>query len=164
MSATKGLFKKFMNPVFIETGSNWGYGIEQALDEGFKAVHSIEILDELYVHCFATFKENKNVHLYFGDCRKELPKILEKLNEPATFWLDAHKRDTHSFLIEELSIIKQHKIKTHTILIDDLRCWSVARHKFNTDILKRKILEINPDYKITLEDGHVPNDVLAATI
>jgi hypothetical protein len=164
MSATKELFKKFINPVFIETGSNWGVGIQQALDEGFPVVHSIEILPEFYNYCADKFKENKNVHLYLGDCVKVLPKILENLHEPATFWLDAHEGDSKSFLLDELNLIKGHKIKTHTILIDDLRCWNMRKHKFNTIILKRKLLAINPKYKITLEDGHVPDDILAARI
>jgi hypothetical protein len=96
MSATKGLFKKFANPIFIETGSNWGFGIQQALDEGFPVVYSIEIVDELFAHCFTEFRKNKNVHLYFGDCVTILPEILNEVNEPATFWLDAHEGDSVS--------------------------------------------------------------------
>ena len=35
-------FKKYLNPVFIETGSLQGKGIQAAIDAGFQKVISIE--------------------------------------------------------------------------------------------------------------------------
>ncbi len=164
MSATKGLFGKYLNRVFIETGSNYGDGIQQALDEGFKVVYSCEIDEERYLYCEQRFKLNPNVFLVNLDTLKFLTAILPTIDEPVTFWLDAHKGNGKSPLLQELEIIRNHSIKTHTILIDDLRDWHVNKCGFNTAILKKKCLKINNQYQFVLEDGYVPNDVLVAKI
>ena len=43
MPASVELFKKYPNPVFIETGTCHGIGVQMALDAGFKYVFSIEL-------------------------------------------------------------------------------------------------------------------------
>lgn len=162
MSATKGLFGKYLNRIFIETGSNYGDGIQQALDEGFKVVFSIEIDKEKYDHCVERFKDNENVHLILGDSKMILDTILMMINEPVTFWLDAHIGNKKSPVMHELEILRNHRIKSHTILIDDLRDWKVRFCGFDTEKLKRQITKINNKYKFVLEDGFVPNDILVA--
>jgi hypothetical protein len=164
MSASKGLFAKFPNRVFIETGSLFGDGIQQALDEGFKCVYSIEILPELYEKCLERFKDRPEVHMILGDSGKLLGALLLTIDEPVTFWLDAHNGVSNSRLLEELEAIKNHPIKNHTILIDDLRDWKIKRNGFDTQVLMNKLREINKDYKLTFEEGFKPNDVLVATI
>ena len=61
MTASKNLFKKYLNPVFVETGTHHGDGVQRAFDEGFKTVYSIEIDSSLFVECYHRFKNNKNV-------------------------------------------------------------------------------------------------------
>ena len=39
-------FKKYPNPVFVETGSLMGDGIQQALEAGFQKVISIELSEK----------------------------------------------------------------------------------------------------------------------
>lgn len=171
MPANKELFEKYINPVFIETGSYYGDGIQLAIDAGFEIIYSIESSFELYEQCVARFKDMDNVHLLLGKSQRILEKLLININKPVTFWLDAH--DEHSSpLLRELKIIENHHIKTHTIIIDDLREWSVEKYGFDIDTLKVKILEINPDYIFILEDGYIPcsdvigydNDILVAKI
>lgn len=164
MSATKGLFGKYLKRVFIETGSNYGDGIQQALDEGYEIIYSIEIDSGRWDHCNKRFKENKNIYLLLGDTVNILNVLLRYIDEPVTFWLDAHKGNGKSPLLQELEIIRKHDIKTHTLLIDDLRDWKREKCGFNTEILKKRILKINPDYKFILEDGFIPNDVLVAKV
>lgn len=161
MSASKGLFQKYPNPVFVETGSLYGDGIQQALDEGFETIYSIEILPEFYKGCVLRFIDNPDVHLLFGNSDILLKKVLDKINEPITFWLDAHKGNSSSPLLEELETIRRHSIKNHTILIDDLHACTVERFGFDIDTLKNKILEINSDYVFILEDGHMSNVLVA---
>ena len=62
-----------------------------------------------------------------GDSQSLLPTILEKINEPAFFWLDAHYSGgetsfakEHSPIEYELKSILDHHIKNHVILIDDV--------------------------------------------
>jgi hypothetical protein len=72
------------------------------------------------------------------------------IDEPVTFWLDAHESSATSTLLQELEVLKNHPIKTHSILIDDLRMWKRHKIGFDTEILKEKLLEINPNYKIKI--------------
>lgn len=164
MSASKGLFKKYPNAIFIETGSCIGDGIQQALDEGFEEIYSVELLPLSYIHCVNRFKDVEEVLVIYGDSVKALEGLLRKLNVPTTFWLDAHNGSESTPLLRELEVIKNHHIKTHTILIDDLRDWNLKYHGFNTGTLKQILLEINPDYKFILEEGYVPYDILAASV
>ncbi len=171
MSANNNLFQKYSNPVFVETGSYHGDGIQQAIDAGFKTIYSIELGRELYELCRNRFKDIPNVILIHGESHLVLDNLLSTIHEPVTFWLDGHfsGMDTvlgqyNSPLIQELGCIGRHHIKTHTILVDDLRCWYLNDHGFNTLSLKNKILTINSDYKFIFEDGTIPQDILAAKI
>jgi len=51
MPASTELFQKYPNPVFIETGSCHGTGIQQALDAGFTEIYSIELSSIFYEEC-----------------------------------------------------------------------------------------------------------------
>jgi len=166
-------FKKYSNPVFIETGSFMGDGIQQALEAGFQKVISIELAEKYYNICKERFKEDPRVSIYKGDSYKVLPDIISKIEERITFWLDGHHScgdtalgDYWSPLIHELDAIKTHSIKDHTILIDDMRCWKEPNptHGFQeTDIIE-KLKEINNNYNLIFIDGGEPEDILVASI
>jgi hypothetical protein len=170
MSATVEIFRKYPHhSIFIETGSYIGDGIQLALDAGFLAVVSIELSEELFHQCEERFKDNSNVILLQGDSATVLPKILEDIRFPVTFWLDSHYSgdgtvmgEHYSSLLQELEAIKNHPIKNHIIMIDDVRLW--PNWGLNVEMIQQKLLEINPDYKFTFEDGYVPNDILVAVI
>lgn len=163
MSASKELFLKYPNPVFVETGSCDGDGIQLALDAGFKTIYSIELAPEHYEHCVERFKDNQNVHLLFGDSSLVLSEILSIINVPITFWIDAHYYEASICpLLQEIEAIRNHHIKTHTLMIDDIRDLVNYGLGLNIDVLKQKISLINPDYKFTFEDGYTQNDILIA--
>jgi hypothetical protein len=165
MSASKKIFSKYLNPVFIETGSCDGDGIQLAIDAGFKTIYSIELAPEHYNHCVERFKHNPNVNLIFGDSRIVLSDLLSNINEPITFWLDAHYyEDSVCALLQEIEAIDRHPIKTHILMIDDIRDLVNYGLGLNVDVLKQKISSINPDYKFTFEDGYIPNDILIARV
>lgn len=177
MSVSEGVFNKYLNRIFIETGSCYGAGIDNAINAGFEKIYSIELSESLYRHCCMTFYNNENVVLLQGDSPKVLTEILTKIDEPVTFWLDAHysggettKGDKVSPLLDELESISNHHIKTHTIIIDDLRDLGTYADGLNVDSLKDIIRNINPNYNFILEDGVitdsflVPNDILVAKI
>ncbi len=164
MPLATNILKKYMNPVFLETGSHAGEGIQSAIDCGFNTIISIELSEKYYNFCVNRFKGNDKVKLVQGDVEIVLNDTIKDINESITFWLDAHYSGDDTALglqgdpiYEELEIIKQHPIKTHTLLIDDIR-------GMNPDKLAIKILEINKDYIIHLEDGYVPNDIMVAII
>ena len=166
MPANTELFKKYPNPVFIETGSHKGDGIQRSLNAGFELIYSIEIIPEYYELCVNRFKGVTNVNIMLGDSRTVLKELLPIIRQPITFWLDAHLcvPSDITAILEEIEVIKQHGIKTHTILIDDLRDWNIVSCGFDVDTLKDRLKQINPNYAFKLEDGHVPNDILVAVI
>ena len=163
MSATLGLFRKYMNPVFIETGALIGTGIQIAINSGFKTIYSIE-RDKLYFKmCTERFADYPNVNIILGDSRQELSKLIGTIEHPITFWLDGHDDNDYPVL-EELETIKTHPLKNHTILIDDLRMFDRSKNGIDISILREKLLQINPDYTFTLEEGYTENDILVAKI
>lgn len=170
-------FTEHLNPVFVETGSYAGWGIDAALEAGFDKIISIEVNDHFYQICRKRFTQYQNVDLHFGDSILVLPEILAGINERCTFWLDAHYMSDPNTeggmipvpLMEELEIIKQHPIKDHTILIDDIRLlrnheaeWADLSYGVND--IEEFIYSINPKYKITYAFGEVEDDILIAQI
>jgi len=171
MPSTKEIFQKYPNPVFIETGAQFGDGIQAAFAAGFKTIYSIELSHFLYRTCVNRFKGVKNITMIEGDSSVELPHLLQIIDSPITFWLDSHycgpgtaMGKSNSPVMEELEAIKKHHVKNHTIMIDDLRGWYKDTYGFDTLDLMRKILEINPDYSFKLEHGFIPYDILVAYV
>lgn len=175
------VFSKYKEMVkyFVETGSYHGDGIQEALDSGFEKIISTEIFEDAFKICQERFKEDDRVKLIFGDSIHLLYDAIKDVNEPIMFWLDAHfsgastgKGENPYPLLQELNQISKHQIKEHTILIDDLRLWNKGIPPgegfplvdFENDEIIKKILEINSEYKISYENGHVENDILVAKI
>lgn len=171
-TASQGLFKKFPNRYFVETGSYEGDGIAQALSAGFAEVHSIELSDTLYRQCQERFAAEPKVHLWHGDSGVVLKEAIAKIDGPITFWLDGHfsygktaKGKTNTPLLHELEIIKNHPVKNHTILIDDVRLFGSESFDFiQMALIQEKIKEINSQYRIRFEKGFQSNDILVAEI
>ena len=85
--------EKYLNPVFIETGTYKGHGVQQALDSGFEKVYSIEVKKEFYEDCKNKFSKEISegkVNLVFGDSLECLKDIIKDIESPITFWLDGH--------------------------------------------------------------------------
>ena len=172
------------NRIFIETGTFIGDGVKKALSSGFKKVFSIELDKKRYLNCNRKFKDNKNVKILYGNSGIVLKRLLSLINEPCTFFLDAHYcgedltlgvaiADKWCPMEEELEAINQHNIKTHTILIDDMRCINNTHIDKKTnkpvgfpgkDNLIKKLKEINPSYNFEYLQGHTKDDVLAVYI
>lgn len=166
MPITVESLKKYRRNIFIETGTGRGDGIVCAFTAGFSKCYSIELNEKFYKIAHDKMKnyikENKLV-LFYGNSPEKLSTILKNINEPVTFWLDAHSY-TEAPLYEELKIIKNHHIKNHIILIDDVRC--IKKDFINVDIegVLSAVKEINQNYVITYEDGFVNNDILVAKL
>lgn len=169
---SKEVLSKYINPYFVETGTQYGYAIDIALNLNFEKIFSIELdtlLQEQNTQKFKTYIESGQVNLITGDSLIELTTLIPILDNPATFWLDAHvdkgpMGTKRCPLYEELDTIASSSIKTHTIMIDDLRIigsggWGTG---ISVDELIRRILTINPKYKFVKEDGHIANDILVA--
>lgn len=167
-------FTSFKNRYFVETGTSSGGAVAKALKSGFLEVRSIEFNEIQYQNAVKRFRNKKQVKLYRGDSATDLWGMIQDIEEPATFWLDAHvyppkQGEKNCPLIEELEQIKRHPIKTHTILIDDLHCCNSESFDFlSLEEIVSKVLEINPDYEISYiaggDKGEYKNNILVAKI
>lgn len=144
------------NKLFVETGTCAGDTVQRALDVGYERVVSVELSDEYYDFSARRFAKNKRVRLWHGNSVDLLPEILKSVNEPATFWLDAHhssgvtagagvdQADTIAAELEQIE--KTLTCSWHTILIDD------QNGHWNAGIVAR-LMAINPAYKIGFVDS-----------
>jgi hypothetical protein len=163
---------KYPNDMFVETGTFDGSGCMVALQVGFKRIVSFEISVKKFMLCCGRFKDYPQVDLVLGDTMVLLPKLLDTIYWPCTFWLDAHmpedgtqhSKDWSSCpIMHEFAAIKKHHIKTHTIMIDDLNHFrSGVFDHFSEQDLKDALLRINPDYRFVYEDGAGHETVLVA--
>jgi hypothetical protein len=172
MSMTVDILKNYPNEVFVETGTYKGDGVQMALDCGFKMIYSFEACDELALLAGKRFMADKRVAIFRADSRENIKHIIQHIDCPITFWLDAHScgdayfengnggyyaiptyQDKSSVLME-LEQINRHPIKNHTILIDD---WTI----FGTRELETKIWSMG--YNTKYIDGTRKNDILIAT-
>ena len=159
------ILSKYINPVFVETGTYEGHTVKLAIDLKFEEIYSIEIKESLYKDCKNNFAKHKNVHLYLGDSAECLWDVIKDIDKTITFWLDGHDIGRIPIL-KELEIISRHPIKEHTILVDDRRVmgtdiWSgISENDVVTAMLK-----INPNYSILYEDSLNANeDIIVATL
>ena len=162
MSCGKWLVQ-YPNDILVETGSGLGGGIQYALRYGFKQIHSIEIDPNRHQFCEKLFRKNPEVHLYLGDSIETLPKILDGINQKATFLLDAHimqLSEVHGKVIcpilQELTLIIGHAKKLgikHSILIDDAKLFNGSTESFDnikSESIKQAILELDATYTVSI--------------
>lgn len=188
MPISKNILRKYLKygKVFIETGTLSGQVVKNALSVGFERAYSIELSEYNYDVSKKNVGDDPRANLIFGDSAIELPKILNGIDEPCVIWLDAHfsggttaGEGVPAPLLVELEAIAKHPIKTHAILIDDVRIYSDSRytmldlemfkdieqgnHPNWPNVLNRLYL-INKNYKLSLDDGFVKDDILVATV
>ena len=122
-----GYIKKYKLKTFMETGTCYGdmlAGLKNYVEQAI----SIEIDETLYQNAQNRFHNCDNVKIIFGDSAKILPSLLDNLDAPTLFYLDAHYSgpgtgmgDVEAPLLNELKTLLNTDIKNHIILIDDAR-------------------------------------------
>ena len=125
----------FFIPVnFVETGTYKGVTTRDA-SRLFRHVYTIEIMESLYNESRATSDQQgiQNITYYLGDSLKTLPRIVDELNGPTLWFLDAHQSgcDTGNNginvpLLQELDIILNSigRYYPSIFVLDDLRLFS----------------------------------------
>lgn len=110
--------------VLVETGTYRG-DMVAAARWWATGVHTIEVEPTLAAQAQHRFRWWRRVHVYEGDSANVLPMILDKLNAPALFWLDAHycegvsgRADTDTPVARELELVLG---CPGVVLIDDAR-------------------------------------------
>lgn len=134
MPLTEPILKKYLNPVFVETGLETGLGLSIARELKFNKLHSVELdqkkIDWLTIHDLSKYIKEGRICLHQGDSGVVLRTLIPTINEPITFWLDAHpsfnplKLDQCP-LLAELDAIRCFCKFRPKILIDDMRIFNL---------------------------------------
>jgi hypothetical protein len=130
LRVVKEYYSKYTPTVFVETGTYLGHMIH-SVHSWFSQTHSIELDPVFYTRAVNKFAKHPSVTIHLGDSTTTLPKVIESIETPILFWLDAHYFGGVTALgmeetpiLKELSAIFNHPIKNHYILIDDARCFT----------------------------------------
>jgi hypothetical protein len=143
--------RKYDISTFVETGLLLGDMIE-AVKSDFKRVFSIELDGERYQRATERFEKDRHVELIQGDSGKEIANVLNRLDRPTVFWLDAH--DVHGYqtaVYDELASILDAPDLGHIVLIDDARLFGWFEAYGTVDELKELVLARRPDLDIAVE-------------
>jgi hypothetical protein len=171
---------KYVNDIFIETGTYHGYITEKSCHMGFKRIITVELIQD-YQNIAKKNCEGYNVEFYLGNSPEILNSIIPTIDDKITLFLDAHLdvsdkvklvengAITNEFkicpLFEELNAIKLSSRNDHDIFIDDIRClnfWGLT-----LDDLYNKLREINSNYQFEIIGGESNSDfpdILLATL
>lgn len=170
MPINSATLSRYLNGIFVETGTFLGDGTAAALEAGFQKVYTIEIHPDRYRDSCRRFQGDQRVELFEGSSSRRLQEVLAKIDQPATFWLDSHTcgapftgGDWETPLIGELRMLALHAIKTHTILIDDLHLCEFELPGMPELLMRLK--RINPDYNVYTTQSADPSlglDILVA--
>lgn len=163
-----GVLEKYPNKVFVGTGIYSSINIGRALNANFPAIYCMDADQVLVDHARTIVpsyihekprKHLKSWRAIHGDPKKDLLYLINSIHTPITFLLSSHFPDVddqtkQNDVLFELNQIKQHPIKTHTILIEYIH-WAGTPFfgGITLQMIKDKLLEINPRYSFTFETG-----------
>jgi hypothetical protein len=155
---------RFGARVLVETGTYYGGTIASVLNV-FETIYSIELSEELHARAVGRFKRHQKVRLCHGDSASELPGILNELNGPALFWLDAHysgegtaRADVDTPIVQEMKTIAGHRVRQHVVLIDDARLFNGTDGYPTIEGCRAAATQFWPDHKFNVAD-----DVISIT-
>ena len=153
--------KKYHLKILVETGTYYGQMVD-ALKDDFRSIYSIELSQDLYDRAVEKFKAIKHIHLICGDSGVVLRNVLERVDQPALFWLDGHysagdtargKKDTP--IQEELINILNAPDLGHVIIIDDARCFGTFPAYPSVKELTDFVLSKRPNLDISVQDDSI---------
>jgi hypothetical protein len=123
------LLQRHRLSVFIETGSYLGHTAEFMAPYVARCV-TLELDSVLHKEAKARLAHLENVEALQGDSADVLASVLQTVDTPALFWLDAHysggrtaKGNLNSPIEAELTTVFDHPVKRHVIAIDDARAF-----------------------------------------
>lgn len=149
----------------VETGTYYGDTINALLND-FEAIYSIEYDPFLWERARKRFAPHPHVHCLQGDSAVKLPELLQTLQGPCLFWLDAHYsggitgravKDTP--IVQELETIFAHGHPGHVILIDDARLFNGENDYPTLEELEDHLHAAHPAWKCRTE-----NDIIRITL
>lgn len=144
--------------VFVETGTQHGRML-MAVQRHFKLIYSIELHPGLYEFSRHRLARFPHIHLIKGDSGREIPRVLESLEEDALFWLDAHfsprgpsgELDNLCPLMAELAPILKQTQRKHVLLVDDVHSFTHDRGYPALEQVRDLVRQLRPDLNWTIE-------------
>ncbi len=116
----------------VETGTFLGDMAIFLSEHGYEVV-TIELDAKLAALARLRFGGNTRIRLVEGDSGARLPAVVEKLDRPALFFLDAHysgpgtgKGDIETPISAEIDLILSRAPRGSVVAIDDARCFGTA--------------------------------------
>jgi hypothetical protein len=150
--------RRFGLQAFIETGTYMG-DMVYAVEDLFNKIVTVE-LDAALCRA-ATWRLRKLPHasVVQGDSSEVLPALLDGLNEPCLFWLDAHysgwptaRAEVETPIRRELKAILDHPVAQHVVLIDDASCFNGEHHYPTLDELRALVAARRPGMSFEVGD------------
>lgn len=153
--------KKYGYEILIETGTFRGTMIN-AQKNNFKKILSIEIDKTFHSEAIENFKAFPHIHFHLGDSGKLLKEIMQDIDKPTLFWLDAHyngksseKLEKECPIYEEIDAVFAAKKFKHVMLIDDARLFVGEKDYPTIKELSDYIAQKDSSYKV-----EVKNDII----
>ena len=122
--------RNFRPEIFVETGTLFG-DMTYAQRHSFRQLFSIELDDYLFERATRRFKPYSHIRILHGDSGQKIAEVLQKLEKPCLFWLDAHYSGgitAHGMemtpIFDEIRHILNHPVRNHVIVIDDARLFN----------------------------------------
>jgi hypothetical protein len=147
---------RFGAATLVETGTFQG-DMVVAVCKYFSQVHTIELGSDLAARASARFRSDPRIHVYNGDSREILKRILPRIEAPVLFWLDAHysagitaRAEIDSPISEELEFIFASQERP-TILIDDARAFDGVNGYLTAAGLRETVESRRPGSIVELE-------------
>lgn len=147
--------------ILVETGTYYGDMVE-AMRHDFDRVYSIELSAELFERAKRRFKKARNVELVRGDSGIELGAIVQRLEQPALFWLDGHysggetaKGRDETPIYAELEHVLTGSDSGHVVIIDDARLFGTDPAYPTIEELRAFVSAMRPDHHIEVLDDSI---------
>ncbi len=133
------LINKFGVKSIVETGTAEGKSTLE-MSSMVNNVYTIEINEKSYNVAQERLNKSKNIKMYLGNSPEVLRSIIEEIEYPALFYLDAHWFDYWPIL-DELKVISQSKNANECLIF--IHDFAVPNKSFGYDIYKNQPLDIN---------------------
>ena len=150
--------KKYSIDQLVETGTYHGEMID-AVKCDYNKIYTIELDHSLFEMAEKRFSSNNHITVLHGDSASILPKIMQQIEQPCLFWLDAHysggvttKGDTNTPVMKELEIILSHNEFNNVILIDDARDFTGEQDYPSINELRQFVFGIRSELSFVDQD------------
>jgi hypothetical protein len=146
----------------VETGTYYGEMVA-AMRNDFDRIDSVEYDHQLAQRAAAKFATFPHIHIHEGDSQKVVPQLLNSIEAPTLFWLDAGYygwaglQGDKQRLTSEFEAILRHPAQ-HVILMDDARGLNGENGAPTVEELKQRIESEYPGRSV-----EVKYDILRVT-